>query len=271
MVIMNLLLNNLMDTANFSVTAGSAMHPTLPEENLKEASRSLVARSVNSPNTQTITGSLVSTEGVNCFVIGNHNFNVGTSYRVKLYTDSALTTKLYDSDIITLTADNAATDTTGGIQYNLPLWFDTVFGVSTFVLDITNSSSNPMPYFQYNRLFIGKAIIMNIGASLGHNLYWKENTLQYRTEAGTLRSDSITASKIIEFSLNTVAESERSILQRALSVVGKRKDFFISLFPDACEVATQLDYSGIVKMTKVPRFAEFAPSFYSSKYTVEEI
>ena len=118
---------------------------------------------------------------------------------------------------------------------------------------------------------MGEAIDMSIGVSFGHNLYWSENSNQYRTEAGTLRTDIYIPNKIIEFSLGTIYERERSNIQRTLSSIGKRKEFFISLFPQDCIPSRELDYSGIVKMTKVPKYPEFAPNLYSAKYIVEEI
>ena len=266
------LLDNAVDTATLSSIPVSAMHATLPLANLKESSRSLVARSIDrsAGDTITIKGILTGSITADSFVIGNHNFNTGTGYRLDLYSDASFVTNIYTNSSA-VSADFAAmpSDT---FKYNIPIWFDQVYsGVQAFKLTLTNPAAEPMNYFQIGRLFLGNSLSTAIGASFGHSLYWNENTTQYRTEAGTLRSDIITPNKVIEFSLNTISESERSSVQRALANTGKRKDFFISLFSTSCDPNIQIDYSGIVKMTKVPRYAEFAPSFYSAKYTVEEI
>ena len=50
-----------------------------------------------------------------------------------------------------------------------------------------------------------------------------------------------------------------------------RDDFFISLFPNSCNKTRELDYSGIVKLTKIPKYTEYAQNYYSAKYIVEEI
>ena len=266
-----LLLENLIDTS--AITPVPDVRATLGVENLKQSSRSLVMRSANlgPSNTLTIFGILADPSTIDSFVIGDHNFNVGTSYRLDLYSDATYSSLAYSSGNLLVTANSAATDP-DSFKYNIPIWFDEYMGIGSFKLTLVNPTSpNNMNYFQIGRLFTGNTIATRIGVSFGHNLYWKENTLQYRTEAGTLRSDFITANKVIEFSINTIYESERSQLQRALALTGKRKDFFISLFPESCDENYQIDYSGIVKMTRIPRYSEFAPSFYSSKYIVEEI
>lgn len=266
------LLDNAIDTATMAPIPTNAIRATLPLSNLRESSRSLVTRSIQvyASNSLTITGVLTGETSANAFVIGNHNFKENTTYRLELYSDATYTTLVYSSSDLIVSAEYAAmpTDT---FKYNIPIWFDTVYGVQSFSLTLTNPATNYMDYFQIGRLFLGNALSTSIGASFGHNLYWNENTSQYRTEAGTLRSDIVTPNKVIEFSLNTIYEEERSTLQRALAITGKRKDFFISLFSTSCDPNIQIDYSGIVKMTKVPKYAEFASNFYGASYTVEEI
>ena len=262
------LLNNLIQD---SVLSCADLYPTLGIENTKYSSKSQVARSTVN-NTIIITGTLNVVSVSSGFVIGNHNFKTGTKYRLQVYSQG-LGNLEYDTQVngvdLEVSAEESA-DSPDTIQYNLAIWYPEVAGTSGFKLTIIDDSAIN-DYFQIGRLFMGKVIGTEIGASYGHNIYWRENTKQYRTEAGTLRSDIVSPSKTIDFSLNTVYENERSEIQRAFSTVGKQKDFFISLFPLDCSDIQIADYSGIVKMTKTPKYTEFAPSFYAAKYTVEEI
>ena len=68
-----------------------------------------------------------------------------------------------------------------------------------------------------------------------------------------------------------MTETDRTTIQNALRKVGLRKDFFISLFPEDVDNEKIVDYSGIVKLTKVPRYTEYAPKYYKSKYIMEEV
>lgn len=125
--------------------------------------------------------------------------------------------------------------------------------------------------YEASRLFIGNYIQPTFGVSVGHTLRWEEDTKQYRTESGTLRSDYSVPYRVFEFDLATLAESDRIRLQHEFRTVGLRKDFFMSAFPKDTSKDKQIDYSGIMKITKVPKFTEFAPKYYKSSYIMEEV
>jgi hypothetical protein len=262
---MFLLTNDLIQNTTLTYTSGTIVSE-LPLDNLKHISKSRVTRS-SSAGSLVIEGTLIEAAAMSGFIIGQHNFVEGTSYQLELFSASSTPVAYDESGVHLVTADQAVGDL-NNLQYNLALWFTTVYNIGSFKLTIID---NTLSYFQLGRLLAGDAIEPKIGVSFGHKVYWKENTKQYRTEAGTLRSDILAANKVIEFSLNTTYESERANIQRSLAGIGKRKEFFISLFPADCEITKEITYSGIVKMTKIPKYPEFAPDFYSAKYIVEEI
>jgi hypothetical protein len=271
---MKMLIDDIIKYATLSTVNPNAMVTELPIDNLKEFSKSRVTRSVSN-NVIEITGILVEPADISLFLIGSHNFLEGTGYQLYLYrslTATGTPISYTNAGSKSVSADQEATEN-DGIQYNIPIWIEDVSGeplgsIGSFKLVISSTS---MSYFQMGRLLMGNIFSVNIGASYGHSVYWKENSKQYRTEVGTLRTDMVTSSKIIDFTLGIMTEEERTKIQRALSIVGKRDEFFISVFPDDCSSLKEASYSGIVKMTKVPKFREFAPNLYNSKYTVEEI
>ena len=271
---MKMLLTNLIDIATLEEPSISLL-PELPLDNVKKVSKARVARTNTSTSTLVITGSLAFESDISAFIIGQHNFAANTTYNLELYNSPDLSgspISYVGEGTKSISIEEAAIDI-AKVQYNKAIWINDTNGnsiesVGSFRLTLTKSS---MDYFQIGRLFIGDAIELKVGASYGHKIHWKENSKQYRTEAGTLRTDVYNPSKIIEFSLNTIYESERSNIQRSLSYVGKQREFYISLFPEDCSKVKELDYSGIVKMTKIPKYTEFAPDFYNAKYIVEEI
>ena len=133
------------------------------------------------------------------------------------------------------------------------------------------SAGSATSYFEIGRLFIGKYIQPTYNIGYGHSLSWEETTKQYRTESGSLRSDISVPYRKFDFNLGTITEADRILLQHELRNVGLRKDLFVSLFPEDASRDKKIDYSGIVKMTKIPRFTEFAQNYYKSKYTMEEV
>lgn len=271
------LINNKIDNA--TLTTNSNIVSTLPIDNVKETSRSRVVRSINTTSAMSIYGTFPDVKKTTGFIIGNHNFTEGVSYELILYysPDWSGSPIPYANDgSRTVTAEESAVNT-DEFLYNLPIWVydennpDVILYPGSFTLNITVGSSSNMDFFQFGRIFMGEAIETAVGVSLGHSIYWKETTNQFRTEDGTLRSDIITPSKVLAFSLDTINDSDRQNLQRSFAQVGMREDFFVSLFPGSCTSNKELDYSGIVKLTKIPKYSEFAQNFYKSKYVVEEI
>lgn len=266
------LLNNYVDTA--ALLDEPPMYAGLPVDNVKKLSKSLVARSISS-TVQVIKGNLSNPYvDVNGFVIAGHNFTAGVTYRLELFNDRNYIpgpSRIYDSGTITVTSDTAAS-TNRNIISSLPIWIPTTkSNIAAFRLTINIPTGNGLPAVQIYRLFLGNYIEATVGASIGHSWSLGENTEQYRTESGTLRSNIMPQHKIIDFALDTITNSERSALSRALASVGLRKEFFISVFASDTYCEQSVDYSGVVKLTKVPKYIEFANNTYSSKFTVEEV
>ena len=154
---------------------------------------------------------------------------------------------------------------------NIVEWIPTVqTQIRGFKLELFVAGGN-ISYFEIGRIMIGKYIQPTYNIGYGHSLTWQESTKQYRTEAGSLRSDVSIPYRKFEFNLGTITESDRVLLQHELRNVGLRKDFFVSLFPEDASNDKKLDYSGIVKMTKLPKFTEFAQNYYKAKYIMEEV
>ena len=262
------LLDDVIGNATLANTSGTIVSE-LPLDNLKALSKSRVTRSAGGGSLE-ITGVLSTQANVNGFIIGQHNFPEDTIYQLELYDNLTLsgTPVTYSGQGQKIVTAEQEAISPLEYQYNLAIWFDTIFNIGSFKLILGSST---ISHYQIGRLIMGEAIDMSIGASYGHNIYWTENSNQYRTEAGTLRTDIYTPNKVIEFSLGTIYERERSNVQRSLASIGKRTEFFISLFPQDCITSRELDYSGIVKMTKVPKYPEFAQDLYSAKYVVEEV
>lgn len=264
------LIDNKIDTS--FIEAIPPMLPGLPIANVKLLSKSLVARSVNN-STLVIRGVLPGDVPISSLVFGGHNFVQGTGYQLQLF-DVPLYNPadiVYDSGTLLVGPEEAAVNNST-IQHSLPLWFSEVNAVA-FSITLTSAIVNPEPYFQIYRLFMGKYISTKLNISKNHSISWKENTQQYRTDSGTLRSDIFSPRKVIEFSLDTMDESDRSLIQEDLYTVGMQKEFYIDLFPLASgnSLYKKIDYRGIVKLTRVPKYTEFSNNFYKSTYIVEEV
>jgi len=205
-----------------------------------------------------------------------------------MYSDLLATTEIYDSGLQAITAAEAADTPVGWDSYlwgsaaanvnnlgnglninpNYAYWLDApVDNVQSIkiVLDV------PAEQVEIGRLIIGDYIEPTYGVGYNHKLEWKETSKQYRTAGSTLRSDVTTPIRKMEFSLGTINETDRTLLQEGLRYVGLRNDFYISIFPEDSDSQKERDYSAIVKLTKEPSMSEYANLYYNSKYVVEEV
>lgn len=128
-----------------------------------------------------------------------------------------------------------------------------------------------IPYYEIGRIYLGIFEEPSYTISPNHTISWVEKTQQYRPSSGTLRSDYTTTNRQFEFSLNTIPEADRIDLHKKLIEKGKRKDFYISMFYDDALWDKDIDYSGLVKFTKEPKYIEYINGYYKAKFTMEEV
>ena len=301
---LRMVIDNYVD--NSVLTATPAFKPNLPVSNLKTPARAKICRSTDT-SSQEISGIFSELKTVSSVILGRHNIAIGAKVTIELFSDVSLSSSLYNTTI-TINSSNAGTDLWpwgdfiyGSVAWgadkqveafspkaNLVHWITTpIVNVQGFKITVlpTGSTGKGLSLlnkgftfwdadtdtFEFGRLIIGEYIEPTYNTSYGHNMSWEESTKQFRTDAGTLRSDISLPNRRIEFDIGTMTEADRTNIQAALRTVGLRKDFYISLFPEDSDVDKQIDYSGIVKLVKVPKYTEYANNYYKSKYVLEEV
>lgn len=274
------LTNNYIDDAYLTCTLASDTYnpitgfstiqdiSTLPVSNIKYISKARVLRTIDNTSSS-INGILESELPITCFILNGHNLTDGTTIDINLYSDPFFTTLSNTLQHIVTTKECACNNTL--TQTNLAIWTTPYNSIRSFRIYFTNTGSPSVDYFQLSKLFIGNYIETQVGVSKGYSLQWEDDTKQYRTEAGTLASDYIAPRKVFEFSLDTIVESERANLQRSLGKVGMQKEFFVSMFPEITSEQREIDYRGVVKLTKVPIYKEYANNIYNARYVLEEV
>ena len=279
-------------TYNYTdVSELSSTPTTTSTQNLKTYNNAKVAELNTAQNggTVNITMEMGSAAPVTVVILGRHNFPIGTTLRIKL-SDSIEV--VHDSGNILIDETTAGSDvipwgafTWGSVVWvadtlseefapsaNFVYWVPEVDQINTQeVLKVDIQISFPDFIIEIGRLIVGEYIQPTYTISYGHGLSWQENTKQFRKAGNTLRSNVALPSRKLEFSLNTINEEDRAVLQYGLRNVGLRRDLFISLFPTDIDLNKTKDYSGIVKLTKIPSMIEHTSLYYKSKYVMEEV
>lgn len=261
---MRFIFDNYVDSSTLS--ASPAMVATLPSSNLASPFRSKVARST-STGYQQITCTFSTTGlSVSGIILGRVNFKTNVTYRIKLYGGAGL---LHDSGNLT-TANITNYGTTGNeTATNIAYWIETpVSSVAYVTIDISGGSG--MSYYEIGRLIIGEYIEPTYNLSYNHELSWEENTKQYRTISGSLRSDVALPYRQFSFDIGTIKEEDRELLQDGMKLVGLRKDFFFSIFPNDTTIKKLEDYAFIGKLVRIPSYGEIQHNYYKTKCIIEE-
>ena len=270
--------HNLGDTATaLSATSEVA---ALPIENVQLVPRSKVWRSTSGV-AQTITGDFAASSSISGFVLGRHNLTEDSTVVITLHDAIGGGGSIIEtSGTITVSAQQAY-ESASALEFqdlrNISYFWtnpdgtkDLQTGVLSYKVVIAPGGGTNT-FFDVGRIIVGDYIEPTYNISYGFGVTWDEKTKQYRTDSGSLRSDVAIPYKLLTFDLKTISEVDRVILGEAFADVGKRKDFFVTMFPDDTSDAKAADFSGIVKLNKMPKYTGIQCDWYNSKYTMEEV
>jgi len=276
---MNILINNWADTA--TTTASPAMVTGLTEQNLKVLERSLTARTTSTV-TQTINLTWSNLQLFSGFALCRlAGFSNNATLELWLYDDINQTGNVVFNQQINMITIVGWGNFNWGETWGqsifagqedrtfCSMWFNAVLAKSA---KITFSDSTPLgSYFDLGRLYLGSSITpqSNISVGMSHGLI--DDTELVRMDSGILKSFQNQEPYIsLGFSLPMLDDSERAIFFRWLKSGGKRKDVFVSVFPEE-EGAKFVDFSLQAKITENPQFVALTGELWeNNQYKIEE-
>ena len=239
--LLRIIFNNLADNASMSFSSGSVS--TLPISNLTNVMRSRVARTTSKDNVD-ILGSWPNNQHINSLVLYRHTLSKSATIRLQLYDSENQTGNIiYDSATISAIPSLNLGEIQFGIGDLVQSVFDNwplAFSAHYFPIVIARSfritisdPSNQNSYIDIQRLFLGRYIEPSVNFSYGHSHLWKDESTQIRTDGGSLYTETGTQYREFKMQLNWLSESDRPLFFEAIRDIGKRKDFFVSLYPES--------------------------------------
>jgi len=270
--------SNVSDAATLTssdFTAG------LPVSNLQLEGRARVARTVNATGTKTVSGDLAGVSMLAACVLYNHNLTSQATWRLRLWDAVGQSGNLvYDSNTASALPAlgwgefqwgavpwGASVFTGWGTAFSV-LWFPAVLARS-FRLEITDAA-NSDGFLQAKRLLLGPYFEPLVNVDYGLQLYWEDNSVQRRTQGGSLRTDVRTRYRVLRAQLGHLTDSERAVAVDTLRQIGLRTETFVSVFPGAGG-AQERDYSMLGKFTSMPQFSNGEPSSHQAQLSFEEV
>ena len=273
------------DTATLS--SSPACVTNAPISNLQVGLRAKVAR-IATTGPWTISGTYPLAKTVSAVSVYKHNFTSIATMTLKLYYDSAMTVQTGGDYVATLggvalqfgLAFQPAGWGNGGIVYGantfeswpasyftlwLPAQIDAVMGFKIIIADSGASS-----YLEAGRIYMGNYWSPAVNASYGAKMGWKEQSKQFRTDGGSLRTEGYNPFRSFALAFETLTGSERTDILNTFRRLGLRKDFFISVFP-AAGGDLEKDYTAAVKFTAMPDIATPYYDNYTTDIQLEEV
>lgn len=257
---MRMIIVNEADDAELSLTTGIGVD-TLPVSHLSLYNNSRIFRSLSVDET-VITGNLNNIKLVSSFVLWRHNLTNAAQLRLELFGGPDATGDvMYDSDdfyavqqipwtdwdwrtqpIVSSVLDDWA------IRYSQH-WFAPQF-CQSFRLTIKDPF-NTAEHLDITRLYIGRHFEPSVNFSYGNTWQFDSNERQFRTDDGSLFSQSADKWRQMRFSLDWLDAADRPALLSAIRHVGKTRDWYISLYPEQGGQA-EVESSFACKFTNYP-------------------
>lgn len=277
---MRMLIVNEIDNAELSVTTGTTV-PALPVDNLKIYNNSRIFRSLSPANT-VIVGNLADFTVVSALVIWRHNLSDAATLQLELFDDyNATGNKAYDSGVIAAVDEKIWSEWDWRVEPILSsvlddwdirytqLFFDAAFCLS-FKLTISDPLP-PTPHTDITRLYLGRHFSPEVNFSYGSQQQYGSKETQFRTDDGSLFTQSAQRYRTSQFSLEHLSDADTADLNAALRHVGITRDFYISLHPNQDCGAKHVQTSYACKFTRYPALDSRYYNNQSAQFHVEEV
>lgn len=217
-------------TANVADAAASLAASTtagaLVAANMLADRKGTAHRSTGTSVTYTLTWSAL--QSIGAVVLPATNLTAAATIRVRLYSDTAGTTLVYDSTAVLACpgVDHAwygATVTASAFAFGAlsktALWLPQHYSARRCVIDLVDAG-NPAGFIDCARLVVGPWWSPARNASYGVQAQLVDNSTTERTEAGDLLADRGPVHESLSFDLKFLAESDRATLMQLLRRFG---------------------------------------------------
>lgn len=258
-----MILENYGDSATLSLVTGAEI-ATLPLINVQKYNNSRKFGSTDKAQLQ-IKIDLAKIQPISGLVLWDHNLSNTATIQLQCYSAANLTgTLLSDTGEVKAIPTRSFRDWNYKTQAvvssafdNWPTRFTQLFITPIFagsllltIKDPTNTSTELL----FNRLYLGQVFSPRVNFSYGHSQLWNDESEQIPTDDGSLWSVEKPVKRQLKFDLNYLSDVDKSTFSDQLMRVGKRKDVFINMYPNAGGQKA-LEYAMAAKFTTVPNLS----------------
>ena len=208
------------------------------------------------------------------------NWSPTSTMRVRIYSDTAGTTLVYDSgaqlacpaSAIVLRGWTALASSMayayGGGSYPRA-WFPAI-GCRKLVIDVVDTSSLA-GYVETSRLVVGNYWSPAYNAEYGASVTPMDASKHVRSDAGDLLTDIGPRSRKLNLNLSFMPPADRVAMVKILRENGMANPIFMSLFPESADLELERDHAIYGKLSAISAITLAMINAYSAPIELEEI
>lgn len=211
-------------TDKVTLTGGS-WNATYPRDNLKTLPLARVARSTDATVSSTqVIGTLDQARGVRLLALVRHNLTLAATFRLRLFSDAARTTQIYDSGVTNVWPAVYPTETleweddnwwTGsyttaeltGQQWVRPIWLGRLYVARAFELEIADTA-NPAGYVEIGLLEVAQGWQTTVNMAYGYQEGWRFRSVGVEALGGGMYFDRRDKPRVARGEVNYLPRDE---------------------------------------------------------------
>lgn len=248
---------------------------SLPAANVQREGRGMVARTNGAASGSFgWQGNWSALRTVRAAVLYRHNLGDAASIRLVLFDDvNTAGNIVYDSGGDEAVAGSLWSGFSWVDQALAPkfsaIYLAAAVQARSFLLLVSTDAGNPDGYSQAKRLIIGDYIEPAANLQLGLGVHWVDNSVQTRTQAGSLRSDPQAKFRRLS-GRQRLTDTERDTWMQASGYAGTQREVFASVYP-GLGGAKERDHSVLGKFTSVSELETDQPLSHLARVEIEEV
>lgn len=268
--------NNLADVSDTLTASSSATGYVIA--NTKKDTKGLVWRSASAVTTANINMSWNTARTISAIILPYTNLSATATIRVRLYSDTAFATQIFDSGTVTAVPAILPSYYTSSGNYRYAFgggscarkYITSTSNCKGLRIDIVDTA-NTDTYLEVSRIIVGTYWSPIYNTEYGLSVGIQDSSTKLRTQTGNLVTDLGTSNKTLSFSLNYMLKSDRDVLYSILSTIGTKTSLYVSLFPEDSDTTKEQIYQIYGKLSDLATISNPVYSMFASTVSLEEI
>lgn len=273
---LRIIYNNVADISE-TLTASSNVSG-YEVANTKKDTKGSVWRSASAVTTANINLSWNTAQTISAVILPYTNLTATATIRIRLYSDTAYATQIYDSGTVIAVPAILANYYSTSANYRYAFgggscarkYIPQTSNCRGMRIDIVDTA-NTDTYLEVSRIIAGTYWSPTYNTEFGLSVGISDSSSKSRTQTGNLITDIGTSNKTMSFNLSYMTKTDRDTLFSIISTIGTRKSIYVSLFPEDSDTTKEQVYQIYGRLSDLATITNPMYSIYASSINIEEV